>query len=409
MSKFNVYTNKQKEVLKCSIKESPKILLCSGAKRAGKTFILIQAFIDHMTDFIGMGVSFIIGGATSSTIQRNILDDMEQLLGIDIKLNKNGGFELWGNMVYCFGGANSDSWKAARGFTAAGAFLNEGTALHDTFVKEVISRCSFKGARIFIDTNPENPMHPVKTDYIDKDGQKLNDGRLNIKAFHFTLYDNDKLPADYIESIEKSTPSGMFFDRDILGRWVAAEGVVYKDFNEKIHMINEMPRTDFVERYIGGIDYGFEHHGSIVVIAKTVNGNYYLVEEIAEQHRYIEWWTDKALELQDKYPYISFYADHARPEYVQQMMDGGVNIYYANKSVVEGINKIGSLLKQDKLFFLEDIFKKGKQEMFLYVWSPKKASGNEEVVKTNDDVLDAVRYAIFTDFTLYNGGTNTVY
>lgn len=31
----------------------------------------------------------------------------------------------------------------------------------------------------------------------------------------------------------------MFTDRDIYGMWVAAEGVVYKDFNEEIHYITE--------------------------------------------------------------------------------------------------------------------------------------------------------------------------
>jgi len=387
----NIYTKKQYEVLRYSINKEPKILICNGAKRAGKTFILIQAFLLHMHEYKGMGVSFIIGGATSSSIQRNILDDMEQLIDGEIKLNKNGGFELWGNMVYCFGGANSDSWKSVRGFTAAGAFLNEGTALHDSFVKEVISRCSYKGSRVFIDTNPENPMHSVKTDYIDNDGQLLSDGRVNIKSFNFTLYDNDKLPKDYIESIERVTPSGMFYDRDVLGLWVAAEGVVYKDFDKDIHLIDHIPGTEEIDYYIGGIDYGFEHYGSIVVIAKCKSGNYYLIEEVAEQHRYINWWIDVALELQEKYPYIQFYGDYARTEYIQQMKEAGINIEFANKSVVEGINTVGSLLKTKKLFFIKDKFKKGLDEMYLYVWGSTKANGKEEVVKRNDDVLNLYR------------------
>ena len=31
----------------------------------------------------------------------------------------------------------------------------------------------------------------------------------------------------------------MFTDRDIYGKWVSAEGVVYKDFKEKVHYIKE--------------------------------------------------------------------------------------------------------------------------------------------------------------------------
>ena len=129
---------------------------------------------------------------------------------------------MFGNTVYCFDGANADSWKKVRGFTAAGSYLNEATALHDTFVKECISRCSYPGARILMDTNPENPMHTVKKDYIDKTGQRLSNGQLNIKAFNFSLFDNTFLNKEYVESIIKSTPSGMFTDRDIYGKTLAA-------------------------------------------------------------------------------------------------------------------------------------------------------------------------------------------
>lgn len=392
-----LFTEKQIELLSCSIHEEPKILVASGAKRAGKTYIMDIAFLKHMRAYKDKGVSFILGGATSATIRRNILNDLEDMLGMDIKLNKEQGFELWGNMIYCFGGSNADSWKAVRGFTAAGAFLNEGTALHDTFVKEVISRCSYEGARIFIDTNPENPMHSVKTDYIDKSGQLLSDGRLNIKAFDFTLYDNTFLPKDYVDSIEKATPSGMFYDRDIMGLWVAAEGIVYRDFDYKIHLVDNIATDETVIKYVGGVDFGYEHFGSIVVIALTDKGNYYLVEEIAEQHRYIEWWKEKALELQRKYFGIKFYCDTARPEYIDYLLksDGEnrrVEALKANKSVLEGIQNVGSLLKQHKLFFIRDKFKKGLQEMYLYTWSDKV--DDEKVKKENDDVLDALRYAV---------------
>ena len=392
-----LFTEKQIELLSCSIHDKPKILVVSGAKRAGKTYIMDIAFLKHMRAYKDKGVSFILGGATSATIRRNILNDLEDMLGVDIKLNKEQGFELWGNMIYCFGGSNADSWKAVRGFTAAGAFLNEGTALHDTFVKEVISRCSYEGARIFIDTNPENPMHSVKTDYIDKSGQLLSDGRLNIKAFDFTLYDNTFLPRDYVDSIEKATPSGMFYDRDIMGLWVAAEGIVYRDFDYKVHLVDNIATDETVIKYVGGVDFGYEHFGSIVVIALTDKGNYYLVEEIAEQHRYIEWWKEKALELQRKYFGIKFYCDTARPEYIDYLLksDGEnrrVEALKANKSVLEGIQNVGSLLKQHKLFFIRDKFKKGLQEMYLYTWSDKV--DDEKVKKENDDVLDALRYAV---------------
>jgi hypothetical protein len=52
---------------------------------------------------------------------------------------------------------------------------------------------------------------------------------------------------------------------------------------------------------------------------------------------------------------------------------------------------VGSLLKTKKLFFIKDKFKKGLDEMYLYVWGSTKANGKEEVVKKNDDVLNLYR------------------
>ena len=44
-------TSKQKEVVDCIKYDNPKILICSGAKRAGKTWILIYAFIGHVAKY----------------------------------------------------------------------------------------------------------------------------------------------------------------------------------------------------------------------------------------------------------------------------------------------------------------------------------------------------------------------
>ncbi len=386
------YTPKQIEVLESFAIDNPKILICSGAKRAGKTFILIKIFLAHVSLFRNKGVSFIIGGTTQSSIRRNILNDMELILGREITLGKDSSFKLYGNKIYCFHGANADSYKAMRGFTSAGALLNEATTLHDSFVKEAISRCSYEGARIFMDTNPENPTHTVKVDYIDKDGQLLSNGQLNIKAFNFTLYDNTFLNKEYIESIEASTPSGMFYDRDILGTWVASEGVVYQDFNKDKHYIKNIDKVD-IKKYFCGVDFGWEHYGSIVVIGKDLKDNYYLIKEYAYQHKDIEEWIDIAKEIKAKYGNVNFYCDHARPDYIDKLKRSGIRAINANKEVLEGISMIAKLFKTDKLFILEDNVTRFKDEIYNYVWQ----KGKDDPVKQFDDTLDSLRYAIYSE------------
>ncbi|ASZ05126.1 MULTISPECIES: PBSX family phage terminase large subunit [Bacillus] len=386
---------KQKEVWDSFIKEQPKILICSGAKRAGKTFVLLLTFLAHVSKYQNMGLSFIIGGATQAAIKRNVLNDMELILGKELRLDKSNAVEIFGNRVYCFDGANADSWKKARGFTSAGAFLNEATALHDSFVKEVISRCSYKGAVVMMDTNPENPMHTVKTDYIDKDGQMLKSGRLNIRSFHFSLFDNNFLDPEYVESIVASTPSGMFTDRDIHGYWVAPEGVIYKDFNKDIHYISseelENRRVNF-KKYFAGVDWGYEHPGSIVVIGQDDQGCFYLLEEYAKQHEEIHYWVKVAKGVKERYGNINFYCDTARPEHVVRFRREKLRAINADKAVVSGIEEVARLFKQEQLFVVEDKVDRFKKEIFMYVWNQKTG----EPVKEWDDVLDSLRYALYS-------------
>ena len=385
----------QKKVISCMKYENPKILVCSGAKRSGKTYVLTFVFLMHISKFKNKGYSFIIGGTTQASIRRNILNDLEAILGKSINLSKDNHFKLFGNKIYCFDGANADSYKKARGFTAYGAFLNEATTLHDSFVKEVISRCSGEGARIYMDTNPENPTHSVKVDYVDKDGQMLSNGQLNIKAFNFTLYDNTFLNKEYVESIEASTPSGMFFDRDILGIWVASEGVVYKDFNKDVHYIKDLKNIDIV-KYFCGVDFGWEHFGSMVVVGKDINNNYYLIKEYAYKHKDIEYWIGVAKEIIKEYGNINFYCDYARPDYVHKLQINGIRAINAKKDVLEGISTIATLFKTNKLLVLEDNVNIFKTEIYNYVW----AKGKDEPIKSSDDVLDSLRYAIYTDMKL---------
>ena len=387
-------TSKQKEVVDCIKYENPKILICSGAKRAGKTWILIYAFIGHVAKYENKGYSFILGGTNQASIRRNVLNDLEDILGQEIKLSKDNHFKLFGNKVYVFDGANADSYKKMRGFTSYGAFLNEATTLHDSFIKEAISRCSGEGSRIFMDTNPENPTHSVKVDYVDKDGQMLSNGQLNIKAFNFTLYDNTFLNKEYVESIEASTPSGMFFDRDILGIWVASEGVVYQDFNKDIHYIKEA-NIGF-KKIFCGVDFGWEHYGSMVVVGLGLDDRYYLIKEYAYKHKDIEYWIGIAKEIIKEYGNVNFYCDYARPDYVHKLQINGIRAINAKKDVLEGISTVATLFKTNKLLILEDNVNIFKTEIYNYVW----AKGKDEPIKQHDDVLDSLRYAIYSDMKL---------
>lgn len=384
-----IATPKQKEILECIRRENPRITICHGAKRSGKTFVLTFAFLGHIRKFKNQ--AFILGGASLEAIRRNVLDDIEKLLGHPLESCGRNCFNIFGNKLYCFEGSNSGSWKRVRGFTSAGAFLNEATALDNAFIKEAISRCSYKDARIFMDTNPGSPSHFVKTDYIDKNGQALSDGQINIRAFHFSVFDNTALDPAYVDSIVKATPTGMFYDRDILGRWVSADGIVYPDFCDELYVDQEEILSMSFTEYYAGVDWGYEHYGSLVVLGDTADGSTVLIEETAKRHMEIEFWVETALDIKSRYGDIPFYCDSARPEHIKRFRREGLRAKNADKSILSGIEQTARRFRSKKLL-INSASKRFREEINLYVWDENTGLPKKQY----DDVLDSLRYAVYS-------------
>lgn len=389
-------TPKQIEVLSDYHKTDPIYTILEGAKRSGKTRLLILIWLEHIYKFKNQNKLFLLSGATQGSVEKNIIMETNQMFGLDLKINSKNFVDLFGNKIYCFGGKDCDDYKAIKGLTAYGWYGNEVTEQHPITIKECIDRCSGKGFKIFWDTNPSYPTHFIKTDYIDKSGGVLSSGRTHIKSYNFKLTDNIFLSQDYIDSVKLSKSSKAEYERDIEGKWVIAEGVCYDRFDTYKNRVSQLPGN--IVKYIAGIDWGFEHRGAIVVLCQDNLGNYYIIDEVAENKKFIEWWLEKAKQFQTKYPNIIFYGDTENKENIEKFRANGINIYGANKnpkSVVNGISYINSLFANNKLFYLENRCPNLLKEIFLYRW--KDNTIREEPVKENDDVMDALRYPLYTE------------
>ena len=261
-----LYTPKQLSVLKYIWTHDWFICGLHGAKRAGKTVVNNDTFISELkrvrkiADKLGIDEPmYILAGTSSTSIQNNILQELYNKYGFEPKYDKHGSFTFCGVKVVQVYTGSISGLKRARGFTAFGAYVNEASLANEVVFKEIISRCSGEGARIVWDSNPDNPNHWLRRDYIGKNNGKIID-------FSFKLDDNTFLSPRYIASIKAATPSGKFYDRDIDGKWTVAEGAIYSDYDANIHEVDELPR---MVRYFGGIDFGYDHFGSIVIVGET--------------------------------------------------------------------------------------------------------------------------------------------
>lgn len=395
MNLNRLYTPKQIEILKRTNTEDFFILGLHGAKRTGKTVINNDIFLRELIRVRKIADKlkikepmYILAGVSSKTIQNNVLQEIYNRYQLDIKFDKHNSFTLFGvKVVQAFTGTIG-GLGGIRGMTAFGAYVNEASLANEKVFKEIISRCSGDGARIVFDTNPDNPEHWLKKEYIDSKSE-------NIISYHFELDDNTFLSPRYIQNIKESTPSGMFYDRDIRGLWVTGEGVVYSDFDSNKHFISDVSNVEF-ETYIAGVDWGYSHFGSIVVFGIDKLNNWYLLEEHAKQFKEIDYWAEVALDIKARYGNINFYCDSARPEHVERFRRERIRAINADKSVLSGIEEVARLIKLGRFFVVSDKVKVFKKEIYNYVWDEK--TGNP--VKENDDVMDSMRYAIYSHMRL---------
>lgn len=391
----DLYHKKQQEVMKFAMNNDYFMLINHGAKRTGKTILDNDLFLYELrrvrkiADKLNIKLpQYILAGADLGALQRNVLNELTNKYEIEFKFDKHNRFVLFGVQVCCFGHSKINDLGRIRGMTSFGAYINEGTMANEEVFNEIKARCSGEGARMLIDTNPDQPEHWLKTNFIDK-----SDGKV-IQAFHYELDDNTFLSDRYKNNIKSSTPSGMFYDRDIKGLWVSAEGIVYQDFRKEVHYISrEELKNKNIVRYFAGVDWGYEHYGAIVLLGEDDKGNLYLIKEIAKQHQDIDYWVKVAKDIISKYGNIPFYCDTARPEHIVRFQNEGINALYANKSVLSGIEIVAKRFKTNSLYVVEDDVELFKKEIFMYAWNKKTG----EPLKVWDDVLDALRYAIYTD------------
>lgn len=390
----SLYAPKQLEVLKHVWSEDFFICGLHGAKRSGKTVINNDIFVSELVRVREMadkqGVDepmYILAGTSSTSIQNNVLQELYNKYDFEPKYDKHGSFVFKGVKVVQVYTGSISGLKRARGFTAYGAYVNEASLANEEVFKEIISRCSGEGARIIWDSNPDNPNHWLKTDYIGSDDPMMID-------FHFNLDHNTFLSERYKKSIKSATPGGKFYDRDILGMWTIAEGAIFSDFDKDIHII-EKPHHDIVH-YYAGVDWGYDHHGSIVILGDDEFGNTYILDGVAAQYKEIDWWVNRAKEYQNIYGEMIHYADSARPEHVMRFRREGLKTPNANKSVVAGIESVAKRFKDESLFYIKDSIPRFEDEIYNYRW--KANSTKDEPVQEYDDVLDSIRYAIYSKY-----------
>lgn len=409
--KFKPFSVKQKQLLTWWTDGSPHYLkdtiICHGAIRSGKTIAMIDSFMmwslnKHRSQ------NFIIASKSMGALKRNVLEPLFEILtakGIDYHyhMSENPHLKIGTNTYYLFGANNESSQDTLQGLTAAGCYLDEVALFPRSFVEQAIGRCSavtefingiIEYPKKFMNCNPEGAFHWFKTDYIDKAEEK------NILVLHFTMDDNLSL-SERVKETFRRTFSGVFYQRNILGLWVMAQGVIYDMFDYAKHVLKKLPPLEKNNNYVS-IDYGTQNATVFLLWQKGKDGIWYCTKEYYYSGRDNQLQkTDKefANDLEDfigNLPIREIIIDPSAASFIAEIKQRGFKVRPADNSVVDGIRFTGSMISQGRIKFISDC-KNLIKEFSAYLWDEKATNrGEDKPLKEHDHAMDAMRYFVYT-------------
>lgn len=391
-----------------------KHTILSGAVSAGKTFISLWAFL-LAVKIAPKGGQIVMIGRTLGTLDTNVMQLLmsEQIFGrLALQVKYTSGAKtakILGRTVYLYGAGDSNAETKIRGMTVALAYVDEATLLPEAFWNMLITRLRVKGARLMATTNPDSRNHWLRKKWI------LQGDKTQTQHFAFTMDDNPSLEPEYV-ALQKASFSGVFYERFILGKWVAAAGAVYRDYDDRRHTIRreDLPPLD---RCLSiGIDYGTTNTTAAVLLAITkervprlvVLGSwgYNAADHLGvtmpdvELSRMLRSWADDngdAPKFHDG-AYVTpefWFLDPSAASMRAQLAADDQITWKADNRVLRGIADISNLLARDRILFVQGACDGILGEITEYSWDPKKsAEGLDEVLKENDHFMDALRYAV---------------
>ena len=369
-------------------------IICDGAVRSGKTMSMSLGFVMWAESCFDDGI-FAICGKTVTSLKRNVIAPLLGMLrGIGMtcieKISRNYvdvTFNKHKNRFYYFGGRDESSASLIQGMTLSGIFLDEVALMPRSFVEQALARCSVNGSKMWFNCNPDNPSHWFYKEWIKKTESK------NALYVHFTMDDNPSL-SEKVKNRYKRLYSGAFYDRFVLGKWTAAEGIVYPMFDSSRHIFSS--ELD-CSSYIISCDYGTVNPTSMGLWGLNGGIWYRLKEYYYDSRKNGLPRTDeehyKELEkLAGNYNISKVIIDPSAASFIECIRrHGKFHAVKADNDVVTGIRRVGNALKDGKLMFHENC-KDILREFSLYRWSDK--SGNDAPVKENDHAMDDMRYFV---------------
>lgn len=257
-------------------------------------------------------------------------------------------------------------------------------------IKEARSRLTPPGARLLFSLTPLLGMTTLYREFIEEPSRQ----RAHVIG---STYENaHNLDPAYLE-MQEQLPEEEKMSR-LHGQFMRLGGLVFPEFDRKVHVIPHFDPDPRKFIFIGGMDFGADHPTAFLIAAIDIDQNVYIFKEYKQANLPL---SDHALAWQTMsagYDIKKIFADpsakQARIEFRKRpyhlVLQPGI------RERTLGISFVRTLLKNNKVFIsdqlIELIYELEHHQYNHTERTDKTRDG--DVKKVNDDLLDALRYMV---------------
>lgn len=239
-----------------------------------------------------------------------------------------------------------------------------------------------KGGAMFVST-PKGFNH-----FYDLFNQELKDK--DYKSFNFSSYDNPFVPKEEIDNAKATLPIERF-EQEYMASFQKTQGLVYKEFDRQKHLYETLPENTYEK--LGGVDFGFRNPAGVLNIY-LAKDKFWVEEEWKKTER-----TDAVIADYVKgYNFNEVYPDPENAGGIEELKQRGVNVREVTKgkgSITAGISKVKEAFITGRLMINKRCVNLiAELEMYSYDDEKGDRNENENPIKANDHLLDALRYVI---------------
>lgn len=392
-------------------RDTSPIVLLTGSAGGGKSRLAAEKIHAYCLRYPG-AMAMVLRKTRQSLANSTVLFLEREIIGGDPSVRhvtSRHHFAYDNGSILAYGGmADEEQREHIRSIGSAGGldycWMEEANKFSEDDYNEVLPRMRGTAApwrQVLLSTNPDHPDHWIRK-------RLILGGEAHV--YYSSATDNLANPADYIETLARLT--GVQGKRLREGLWCQAEGIVYEDWDDSVHLIEKFSIPDNWPRY-RSIDYGHTNPFVCQWWAEDPDGRLYRYRELYKTGMDI---ADAAAEIErlSSGERITATIADIQGEIADQLHNHGLSTVYPIKHVAAGIGMVNTRLRRapdgkPRLYLMRDALTSvdrslesrrrptcTEEEILQYVW-PRDVGGKslkEEPVKENDHGCDAMRYMV---------------